>query len=135
MEELSKDGKYSVTDEMRARMADFVGGYADQAANAAEIKRLYDETGYMIDTHTGVASCVYHNYVKETSPYKFSRSVMEAIFGSEEGKGEFELIDEMEKASGVKIPQAIEEIRKAEIRHNRQCKPEEMEKTVSEILQ
>ena len=110
MEELSKDGKYSVTDEMRARMADFVGGYADQAANAAEIKRLYDETGYMIDTHTGVASCVYHNYVKETgdtkktviastaSPYKFSRSVMEAIFGSEEGKGEFELIDEMEKA-------------------------------------
>ena len=147
MEELSKDGKYSVTGEMRARMADFVGGYADQAANAAEIKRLYDETGYMIDTHTGVASCVYHNYVKETgdtkktviastaSPYKFSRSVMEAIFGSEEGKGEFELIDEMEKASGVKIPQAIEEIRKAEIRHNRQCKPEEMEKTVSDILQ
>ena len=147
MEELSKDGKYSVTDKMRARMADFVGGYADQAANAVEIKRLYDETGYMIDTHTGVASCVYHNYVKETgdtkktviastaSPYKFSRSVMEAIFGSEEGKGEFELIDEMEKASGVKIPQAIEEIRKAEIRHNRQCKPEEMEKTVSEILQ
>ena len=40
----------------------------------------------------------------------------------------------MEKASGVKIPQAIEEIRKAEIRHNRQCKPEEMEKTVSEIF-
>jgi len=147
MEELSKDGKYSVTGEMRARMADFVGGYADQAANAAEIKRLYDETGYMIDTHTGVASCVYHNYVKETgdtkktviastaSPYKFSRSVMEAIFGSEEGKGEFELIDEMEKASGVKIPQAIEEIRKKDPRNNRQCKPEEMEKTVSEILQ
>ncbi len=146
MEELAKDGKYSVTDDMRERMADFVGGYADQAANAAEIKRLYDETGYMIDTHTGVASCVYHNYVKETgdakktviastaSPYKFSRSVMEAIFGSEEGKGEFELIDEMEKASGVKIPQAIEEIRKAEIRHNIQCKPEDMEKTVSELL-
>ena len=146
MEELSKDGKYSVTDEMRARMADFVGGYADQAANAAEIKRLYDETGYMIDTHTGVASCVYHNYVKETgdtkktviastaSPYKFSRSVMEAIFGSEEGKGEFELIDEMEKASVVKIPQAIEEIRDAKILHNRQCKPEEMEETVKQTF-
>lgn len=146
MKELSKDGKYSVTEEMRERMADFVGGYADQVANAAEIKRLYDETGYMIDTHTGVASCVYRDYVKKTgdtkktviastaSPYKFSRSVMEAIFGSEEGKGEFELIDEMEKASGVKIPQAIEEIRKAEIRHNIQCKPEDMEKTVSEIL-
>ena len=146
MEELSKDGKYSVTDEMRARMADFVGGYADQAANAAEIKRLYDETGYMIDTHTGVASCVYHNYVKETgdtkktviastaSPYKFSRSVMEAIFGSEEGKGEFELIDEMEKASGVKIPQAIEEIRSAEVLHKTVCEKDEMKDVVKKFL-
>ena len=60
MEELSKDGKYSVTaDEMRARMADFVGGYADQAAtNAAGSSVSTMRTGYMIDTHTGVASCV-----------------------------------------------------------------------------
>ena len=68
MEELSKDGKYSVTGEMRARMADFVGGYADQAANAAEIKRLYDETGYMIDTHTGVASCQEDSYRIDGKP-------------------------------------------------------------------
>ncbi|MGN0987870.1 MAG: threonine synthase, partial [Otoolea sp.] len=146
MEELSKDGAYTITEEMKARMADFWGGYADQAANAAEIKRLYDETGYMIDTHTGVASCVYRNYVKETgdtkktviastaSPYKFSGSVMEAIFGKSEGKDEFALIDEMAKASGVAIPQAIEEIRTAPIRHNRQCAPAEMEQTVADIL-
>ena len=146
MEELSKDGAYTITEEMKARMADFWGGYADQAANAAEIKRLYDETGYMIDTHTGVASCVYRNYVKETgdtkktviastaSPYKFSGSVMEAIFGKSEGKDEFALIDEMAKASGVAIPQAIEEIRTAPIRHNLQCAPAEMEQTVADIL-
>lgn len=146
MTELSRDGAYTVTEEMKGRMADFWGGYADQAANAAEIKHLYDETGYMIDTHTGVASCVYRNYVKETgdtkktviastaSPYKFSGSVMEAIFGKSEGKDEFVLIDEMAKASGVAIPQAIEEIRTAPIRHNRQCAPAEMEQTVADIL-
>ncbi len=146
MEELVRDGKYTVTPDMKERMCDFFGGFATQEENAAEIKRLYDETGYMIDTHTGVASCVYRKYVKETedtaktviastaSPYKFSRSVMEAIFGSEEGKDEFELIDEMEKASGVAVPAAIEEIRNAEIRHNIQCTSETMESTVADIL-
>ena len=106
-----------------------------------------NDTGYLIDTHTGVAAAVYEQYKKKTgdmtktviastaSPYKFSRSVMEAVLGKKEDADEFALIDEMERISGVKIPQAIEEIRKAEIRHNRQCKPEEMEKTVSEILQ
>ena len=59
---------------------------------------------------------------------------MEAIFGKSEGKDEFVLIDEMAKASGVAIPQAIEEIRTAPIRHNRQCAPAEMEQTVADIL-
>ena len=108
---------------------------------------MFDDTGYLIDTHTGVAAAVYEQYKAKTgdttktviastaSPYKFSRSVMEAVLGKKEDADEFALIDEMERISGVKIPQAIEEIRKAEIRHNRQCNPEEMEKTVSEILQ
>lgn len=146
MDELAADGSYTVTKEMKERMCDFIGGYATQKENAAEIKRLYDGTGYMIDTHTGVASCVYRKYVKDTddrtktviastaSPYKFSGSVMEAIFGSQEGKDEFMLIDEMEKASKVPAPPAIEEIRHAEIRHNRKCTPEMMKSTVADIL-
>lgn len=146
MRDLSKDGVYTVTEEMRERLSDFVGGFATQEQNASEIKRLYDETGYLIDTHTGVASYVYRSYKKETgdqtktviastaSPYKFSKSVMEAIAGSVDGKDEFELIDEMEKASGVAVPNAIEEIRHAKIRHNRQCDAGEMKSVVSEIL-
>ena len=47
---------------------------------------------------------------------------------------EFALIVEMERISGVKIPQAIEEIRDAKILHNRQCKPEEMEETVKQTF-
>lgn len=146
MEALSRDGSYTVTEAMRARMSDFTGGFATQEENAAEIKRLYDETGYMIDTHTGVASCVYRAYVRETgdhtrtviastaSPYKFSGSVMEAIFGDVSGKDEFALIDWMEKASGVAVPRAIEEIRDARIRHDRQCDAADMKEVVSDIL-
>ena len=40
----------------------------------------------------------------------------------------------MQEASGVAIPQAIEEIRNAEIRHKTVCTPETMEETVAAIL-
>lgn len=146
MEELARTGAYQVTDEMRARMADFWGGYATEAENQAEIKRLSDKTGYIIDTHTGVASCVYHKYVAETgditptviastaSPYKFSHSVMAAVAGDQGDRDEFAIIDELCKASGVAIPRAVEEIRNAPIRHKRECDVDTMEDAVAEIL-
>ncbi len=142
MDGLSKDGRYEITSEMKAFMSDFWAGYAGMEANAAEIKKLYEESGYLVDTHTGVAAAVYEKYKEETgdgkktilastaSPYKFSRSVMEAVTGADESADEFELIDKMEKLSGVKIPAAIDEIRNAKILHNRQCRPEEMKETV-----
>ena len=127
-------------------MKDFAAGYADMEENAKEIRKVFDDTGYLIDTHTGVAAAVYEQYKAKTgdttktviastaSPYKFSRSVMEAVLGKKKDADEFALIDEMERISGVKIPQAIEEIRDAKILHNRQCKPEEMEETVKQTF-
>lgn len=146
MEDLSTKGAYTVTDSMKAFMKDFVGGYATEAENAAGIKHLADETGYIIDTHTGVASCVYKKYVEETgdktpaviastaSPYKFSHSVMAAVTGKEADTDEFASIDALCKASGVAIPRAVEEIRNAKIRHTRECDAVDMENTVAEIL-
>ena len=142
MEALSGTGKYEITEDMKNFMADFRAGYAGMEENAAMIRKLYEDTGYLIDTHTGVAAAVYGTYKKTTgdmkktiiastaSPYKFSRSVVEAVCGRQETDDEFALIDQMEKMSGVKIPQAIEEIREAKILHNMQCKPEKMKETV-----
>ena len=146
MEQLSANGKYEITEDMKEFMKDFAAGYADMEENAKEIRKVFDDTGYLIDTHTGVAAAVYEQYKAKTgdttktviastaSPYKFSRSVMEAVLGKKEDADEFALIDEMERISGVKIPQAIEEIRDAKILHNRQCKPEEMEETVKQTF-
>lgn len=143
---LSASGAYTVTDEMRGKMVDFVGGFATQEENAATIKKIFEDTGYMIDTHTGVAATVYNRYAAETgdktptviastaSPYKFSRSVMDAAFGDQGDKDEFAIIDELCKASGVEIPKAVEEIRNAEIRHHMECDVEAMERTVAGIL-
>jgi len=146
MAALSAEGEYTVTEDMKARMADFLGGFADQEKVAEAIRGLYDATGYVIDTHTGVACAVYDQYKKETgdglktviastaSPYKFSGSVMEAICGEMSGLDEFEVIDRLCQTSGVVIPKAVEEIRNAEIRHKLECDVEDMKATVAGIL-
>ena len=56
MQELSRDGKYEITSEMKANMKDFYGNYASEEETAQTIKELYDNTGYVIDTHTSCCS-------------------------------------------------------------------------------
>ena len=68
------------------------------------------------------------------SPYKFTRSVMNAIDNKYDAMGDFELVDELCKLSNVKVPQAIEDIRTAPILHNTVCDKTEMQATVEKIL-
>ena len=49
------------------------------------------------------------------SPYKFTRSVMDAIDNKYDVMSDFELVDELSKLSKVKVPQAIEDIRTAPV--------------------
>ena len=146
MEALKTTGKYTITDDMKAKLADFTGGWASEEDTAKEIKRVYDETGYVMDTHTAVASSVYHTYKENTnddtktiiastaSPYKFGTSVMSAINKKYEGMDDFALIDELCKTSGVKIPNAVEEIRTAPVLHDTVCEVNEMSSSVKKIL-
>ncbi len=146
MESLYSEGKYEITAEMKAALEDFYGNFAAEEETFAEIRRLYGECGYVVDTHTAVASAVYRKYVEETgdgaaavivstaSPFKFTRSVMKAIDGSIEGKDDFSLADELSELSGVKVPRAVEEVRSAPVLHDKQCEPGEMDKIVKEFL-
>ena len=66
MDALTSDGEYSITSEMREKLQDFVGGFASEEETHAAIKRLYDKTGYIMDTHTAVASEVYYKKAEQT---------------------------------------------------------------------
>ena len=68
------------------------------------------------------------------SPYKFTRSVMNAIDSAYDKQSDFELVDELNKLSGVKVPQAIEDIRQAEVRHDIVCDKEDMLAEVKKFL-
>ncbi|BCK00833.1 threonine synthase [Anaerocolumna chitinilytica] len=146
MNSLSEEGEYEITKEMKENMSGVLGGYASESQTAETIKEVYEKTGYVIDTHTAVGVSVYNRYrqinqdnnktviASTASPYKFTRSVMEAIdpkYGSLE---DFELVDELSRISKVAVPAAIEEIRSAKVLHERVCKKDEMQKVVEEIL-
>ncbi len=146
MKALSNEGEYGITDEMKAKMADFVAGYASEEETAQVIKKIFDKTGYVIDTHTAVAASVYEKYTAATgdktktiiastaSPYKFTRSVMEALDNSCESMSDFEQVDALSRLSGTAIPQAVEDIRFAVILHDMVCDTDKMQETVEEIL-
>lgn len=147
MKALSADGKYEITAEMKENLKDFYGNYTNEAETAAVIKELYEDTGYVIDTHTAVAAGVYGKYKAETgdvetkaiiastaSPFKFTRSVMNAIDSKYDTWEDFELVDELSKLGNVAVPNAIEEIRNAEILHNTVCEVNEMQAVVKAFL-
>lgn len=148
MSELSAKGSYDITEDMKAQLADFYGNYANEQENAEKIKTLYEKTGYVLDPHTAVASVVYDKYRKETgdadtktviastaSPYKFTRSVMDAIDKEKyDSCTDFELVDELSRISGTAVPRAIEEIRTAPVVHDHVCEKDEMKAVVKAFL-
>lgn len=146
MNGLKNEGKYEITDDMKAELTDFYGNYATEEETAKIIKDTYEKTGYVMDTHTAVAACVYKKYINETgddkvtviastaSPFKFTRSVMDAIDPKYDTLSDFELVDELSKIANVKVPNAIEEIRNAEVRHNNLVEVDGMKDIVKKFL-
>lgn len=146
MERLGKEGAYQITDEMREKLTEFYGNYSTEAETAEEIALVYKKTGYVLDPHTAVASRVYRKYRQEAgdgtktviastaSPYKFTRSVMEAIDPAYASMSDFELVDRLSELAGTKVPKAIEEIRTASVLHDTVVEKDEMKAVVESFL-
>ena len=145
MKQLTGEGEYTITDEMREQLGSFEGGFATEEDTAEEIKSVYEKTGYVLDPHTAVASYVCRKIASASSvktvvastasPYKFTRSVMDAIDKDKyAGMEDFALVDELNRISGVKIPYAVESIRNADVIHKTVCAVEEMQKVVEDKL-
>ena len=147
MEALKSAGKYTITEDMKERLADFAAGYATEEECAENIKKVYDKTGYVMDTHTSVASYVCGCYQKNSgddkkcviastaSPYKFVKSVMSAIDPKYADQDEFSLLSVLEETSGREMPQAIKDILNANILHDLECDADKMKDTVKNILE
>ena len=146
MKSLSEGGEYTITEEMRAQLKDFYGNFCTEEETAEAISGTYKASNYVIDTHTAVAAGVYKKYVSETgdhtptviastaSPYKFARSVMDALGEDHKELDDFGLVDALSRFSGVPVPRAVEEIRTAPVLHDRVVDAPDMPDAVRDIL-
>ena len=147
MRQLVETGRYEITPEMKANISDFYGAWASQDEVKITIRKIYEKYGYVVDPHTAVAAyadlewkkskeCKNKSVIISTaSPYKFSQSVLEAIDPDSRLAGDFEMADRLQMLSNMKIPNAVSDIRNAEILHKDVCAVSSMHDMVAATLQ
>lgn len=143
MEELTSEGKYEITEEMKGKLVGFIGDYATEEETKAAIAKVFKESNYVMDPHTAVAASVLFQHqtaetpalvVSTASPYKFPQVVVEALTDTKTTKDDFELVKELNELSKIAIPKAVTELDEAPIRHDRVIAADKMKDCVEEIL-
>ena len=147
MDALKSVGKYEVSGEIKEKItAMFCGGYADEDATEATIRDLYEQQGYLCDTHTAVAVAVCDKYIKETgdntpvviastaSPYKFSKAVLEALGCGDMPESEFDMVEKIHEITGAEVPAPLESLRGKVARFSDVTDKEEMQGVVLRAL-
>ena len=94
MKDFAEKGRYELSESAKERLlADFVGGVATPEETEAEMRRMRESCGYLLDPHTAVASCVAKKlgYPRDgvpcvvaatATPYKFPETCRRA-FGAD----------------------------------------------------
>ncbi len=125
MDSLNKNGNYKFDIENEYISAE----YADVSETFKAIKNLYDETGYIMDTHTAVAYAAYNKYknnsnddtknviVSTASPFKFAKDVCFALNDEYKDIDPFDALKILAKLNKSEVPAAIKNIDKREILH------------------
>ena len=141
MEKLSTSGIYEITVEMAERLnKEFYGGCVFKEEAQKTIKHIYEKFGYLLDTHTAVAYKALEDYKTDTeddtvsvvlstaSPFKFSKSVYESLYGkADDEDDEFTLMEELSERTKVGIPENLRHLEYKKIRHFEVCSVDEME--------
>lgn len=90
MKDLSEKGRYELSASAKERLfADFEGGVATPEETEAEMRRMRDAAGYLVDPHTAVATCVAKKLglprggvpcvvAATATPYKFPETCLRA---------------------------------------------------------
>ena len=126
MKNLAENGEYSITQtELKAINTDFYGGFATEDGTVEAMYDIFEEYGYAMDTHTGVAAAVCYTYREKevdekdktpliilatANPYKFPQDVLYALSGNDV-KDSFKGIKRLNLLTAMKPPKCLMEIR------------------------
>lgn len=132
MEQLKQQGQYEVNKTVLAKIRNlFWADFASDAETQQTIRSTWEKRRYLLDTHTAVAGNVYEKYLNSTgdqtttiiastaSPYKFGKSVAEAILKPEQltTQDEFALAKDLAVATGVPIPSGLRDLAQRRVLH------------------
>ena len=147
MAELKELGKYTLTDSEKKKLnADFFADYCDEEECLQTIGEVFDEYGYVLDTHTAVAYDVAMNFVDYTknekpvivlstaSPYKFAHDVLRAINGSAPTDA-FKCAYKLNEQTANPIPNQISQLKTKEKRFNKVINKNDTVSAVMEFVQ
>ena len=145
MEQLRESGRYTVSDALRAAVAEnFSAGFCDDTGTEATIRAAFDG-GYLPDTHTAVAWNVLGQYRAQTgdtrksvivstaSPFKFCASVLGAL-GCSEQAGGTAIISQLAELTGRAAPAPLAGLAGKPVRFTGCVERDEMTRAVREML-
>ena len=128
MKDLADKKEYTVTMAEKAKLdEDFFAGFAREDDVVEAMYEIFDEFGYAMDTHTGVALAVYMQYkeylykkdkkdetpivvLSTANPYKFPQDVLYALSGNDV-KDSFKGIKRLQLLTAMKPPKCLMELR------------------------
>ena len=142
MEELKKDGEYSVDEDTLYDAApEFIGYWSSEEETKNVIGNVFDEYGYLLDPHTAVAVSAFFKFMNDAydaasavilstaNPYKFPQSVLEAVSGQKESDA-FKAIKKLEMLTGAEIPESIAELKNKPVLHDEVVEIKDIEDAV-----
>ena len=140
MDELKKDGSYTVSGEELASMRGlFDCGCSDEEETRSTISYYFDEYGYLIDPHTAVAAGVYNDLGKDggnvcvivstANPYKFPADVLEAVDGRRESDP-YKAAKELSELTATEIPEPLKGLDQRAVRFTKVIDKSEIDEFV-----
>lgn len=145
MNDLKTKQAYFVPDKYRTNFSSFKAEFATEAETKEEIRQIFDETGYVMDPHTAVASKSVRKAIKKgrpsrpvvivstASPYKFPEAVLSALGTDTSSLSDTALLEQLREISGTPFPAAIEGLLEAEVRHHTEIEIDDMKDLVRRI--
>ncbi|OOM80395.1 threonine synthase [Clostridium sp. BL-8] len=146
MKDLNTKGIYKVNEKIKTFIKEFYGNFATTEEVYAAIKEVYEKDKYLMDTHTAVAYVVKEKYVKDTkddkpalilstaSPFKFPRSICNALNIDVEGLNDFKVLEKLSKATDNKVPDSLSVLENAKVLYDEVWDKNEMKNALLSYL-
>ena len=147
MEQLARCGGYDIGEENKKTLQKYFSGYwVDDCATQKTIAEMFTNRKYLMDTHTAVAWKALAAHREKTdggryavvlstaSPFKFALPVLKALRPDAPDMDAFAAIAGLSELSGLKIPEALLELGRLPVLHDKSVAVEDMARAVEDIL-